>query len=302
MPDRVLTEGGRAAVAKAGPGDPRPGRTTRHSGMGPAGPGGRAHITTRGTPARADRPTSTGTSSFVLGILVINTSRVGAVPGPAAAGPDSTSGQARPAGHRTASIGPVPPTKLELAFFFESCWRWAPGPGWGCSGEKAIWAGWPDGAHAKKGTSQPAKEPGGHDGFRSARLRQGRRHLDGARAQAAGGRRGPGPELTPSATAAVRDRPRRRRPRRRVVGRGCSTLYGAKAVKRYKTFMAPGRAAGGADHRVVCWVDETTGWRAYSCTPTGTGEAVAEIPGKTIADSVRWRSEVRECEQRGIGA
>ena len=43
-------------------------------------------------------------------------------------------------------------------------------------------------------------------------------------------------------------------------------LYGEKAVKKYKTFLATWRPAGGAIRVVL--VDEPTGWRAYFCTDT----------------------------------
>ncbi len=56
-------------------------------------------------------------------------------------------------------------------------------------------------------------------------------------------------------------------------------LYGEKVVKRYKTFLATWRPAGGAIRVVL--VDEPTGWRAYFCTdPEAT---VADIL-TTIAD------------------
>jgi hypothetical protein len=42
------------------------------------------------------------------------------------------------------------------------------------------------------------------------------------------------------------------------------TLYGERVAKRYKTFLATWRPAGGVIRVVL--VDEPTGWRAYSCT------------------------------------
>jgi hypothetical protein len=42
------------------------------------------------------------------------------------------------------------------------------------------------------------------------------------------------------------------------------TLYGERVTKRYKTFLATWRPAGGAIRVVL--VDEPTGWRAYFCT------------------------------------
>ncbi len=41
-------------------------------------------------------------------------------------------------------------------------------------------------------------------------------------------------------------------------------LYGEQVVKRYKTFLAIWRPAGGVIRVVL--VDEPTGWRAYFCT------------------------------------
>ena len=42
------------------------------------------------------------------------------------------------------------------------------------------------------------------------------------------------------------------------------TLYGAATAKKYKTFLATWRPAGGAIRVVL--VDQPTGWRAYFCT------------------------------------
>jgi hypothetical protein len=56
-------------------------------------------------------------------------------------------------------------------------------------------------------------------------------------------------------------------------------LYGEKVVKKYKTFLATWRPAGGAIRVVL--VDEPTGWRAYFCTETSA--SVADILGM-VAD------------------
>ncbi|WP_206107837.1 hypothetical protein [Paludisphaera rhizosphaerae] len=53
---------------------------------------------------------------------------------------------------------------------------------------------------------------------------------------------------------------------------GCFDLYVGTAVKRYKTFLATWRPAGGVIRVVL--VDEPTGWRAYFCTD----------PAATVAD------------------
>ena len=69
-------------------------------------------------------------------------------------------------------------------------------------------------------------------------------------------------------------------------------LYGEKAVKRYKTFLATWRPAGGAIRVVL--VDEPTGWRAYLCTDTEA--SVADIL-TTIADRFSLEITFRECKQ-----
>ena len=53
------------------------------------------------------------------------------------------------------------------------------------------------------------------------------------------------------------------------------TLYGVATVKKYKTFLATWRPAGGVIRVVL--VDEPTGWRAYFCTDTSA--SVADILG-----------------------
>jgi hypothetical protein len=56
---------------------------------------------------------------------------------------------------------------------------------------------------------------------------------------------------------------------------GTFTLYGKATVKRYKTFVATWRPAGGAIRVVL--VDEPTGWAAFFCTDTAA--SVADILG-----------------------
>jgi hypothetical protein len=66
---------------------------------------------------------------------------------------------------------------------------------------------------------------------------------------------------------------------RRGWSSGTVELYGEKVVKRYKTFLATWRPAGGVIRVVL--VDEPTGWRAYFRTdPTA---SVADLPGM-VAD------------------
>jgi hypothetical protein len=70
------------------------------------------------------------------------------------------------------------------------------------------------------------------------------------------------------------------------------TLYGVATVKRYKTFLATWRPAGGAIRVVL--VDEPTGWRAYFCTDTSA--SVADILG-AVADRFSLEITFREVKQ-----
>jgi hypothetical protein len=69
-------------------------------------------------------------------------------------------------------------------------------------------------------------------------------------------------------------------------------LYGEEVVKKYKTFLATWRPAGGAIRVVL--VDEATGWRAYFCTDTSA--SVADILG-AVADRFSLEITFRECKQ-----
>lgn len=69
-------------------------------------------------------------------------------------------------------------------------------------------------------------------------------------------------------------------------------LYGEKVVKKYKTFLATWRPAGGAIRVVL--VEEPTGWRAYFCTDTSA--SVADILGM-VADRFSLEIAFRECKQ-----
>jgi hypothetical protein len=69
-------------------------------------------------------------------------------------------------------------------------------------------------------------------------------------------------------------------------------LYGEKVAKRYKTFLATWRPAGGPIRVVL--VDEPTGWRAYFCTDTGAG--VADIL-RMVADRFSLEIAFREVKQ-----
>jgi hypothetical protein len=70
------------------------------------------------------------------------------------------------------------------------------------------------------------------------------------------------------------------------------TLYGERVIKRYKTFLATWRPAGGVIRVVL--VDEPTGWRAYFCTdPAAT---VADIL-TTVADRFSLEITFRDCKE-----
>ena len=63
-------------------------------------------------------------------------------------------------------------------------------------------------------------------------------------------------------------------------------------VKKYKTFLATWRPAGGVIRVVL--VNESTGWRAYFCTDTSA--SVADILG-AVADRFSLEIAFRECKQ-----
>jgi hypothetical protein len=79
---------------------------------------------------------------------------------------------------------------------------------------------------------------------------------------------------------------------RRGWATGTFTLYGKETMKRYKTFAATWRPAGGAIRVVL--VDEPTGWAAFFCTdPTAT---VADILG-CVADRFSLETTFRDCKE-----
>jgi hypothetical protein len=79
---------------------------------------------------------------------------------------------------------------------------------------------------------------------------------------------------------------------RRGWQRGTFHLYGKATVKRYKTFPATWRPAGGVIRVVL--VDEPRGWRAYFCTdPQAT---VADILG-AVADRFSLETAFRDCKE-----
>jgi hypothetical protein len=168
-------------------------------------------------------------------------------------------------------------TKLELAV---ELLRWAK-PWLGLLG-KPIWVV-ADGAYAKKELLKPAAALGMTV---VSRLRKDAalRGLPGPRPAGKRGRpRTYGPDVIDLA---------KRAGRRRGWSSGTLTLYGAATVKKYKTFLATWRPAGGAIRVVL--VDEPTGWRAYFCTDTSA--SVADILG-AVADRFSLEITFRECKQ-----
>ena len=79
---------------------------------------------------------------------------------------------------------------------------------------------------------------------------------------------------------------------RRGWATGTFTLYGKETARRYKTFAATWRPAGGAIRVVV--VDEPTGWVAYLCTDPSA--SVADILG-CVADRFSLETAFRDCKE-----
>ena len=70
------------------------------------------------------------------------------------------------------------------------------------------------------------------------------------------------------------------------------TLYGERVTKRYKTFLATWRPAGGVIRVVL--VDEPTGWRAYFCTD---GSASVTDILTAVADRFSLVITFRDCKE-----
>jgi hypothetical protein len=70
------------------------------------------------------------------------------------------------------------------------------------------------------------------------------------------------------------------------------TLSGERVAKRYKTFLATWKPAGGVIRVVL--VDEPTGWRAYFCTDPSA--AVAEVLS-AVADRFSLEIAFRDCKE-----
>jgi DDE superfamily endonuclease len=168
-------------------------------------------------------------------------------------------------------------TKLELAV---EMIRWA--KPWLALLKKPIWVV-ADGAYAKKDLLKPAADLGMTV---VSRLRKDAalRTLPGPRPPGQRGRpRTYGPDVIDLA-------------KRAGQSRGWSTetitLYGVATVKKYKTFLATWRPAGGVIRVVL--VDEPNGWRAYFCTDASA--SVADIL-TTVADRFSLEISFRECKQ-----
>ncbi|MDB5351385.1 MAG: hypothetical protein JWN86_2632 [Planctomycetota bacterium] len=140
-----------------------------------------------------------------------------------------------------------------------------------------------DGAYAKKEFLKPAKLLGMTV---VSRLRKDAalRTLPGPKPP---GRRGPAPTYGPDVIDLAK-----RAGQRRGWSSETLTLYGVASLKKYKTFLATWRPAGGVIRVVL--VDEPTGWRAYFCTDTTA--SVADIL-TTVADRFSLEITFRECKQ-----
>jgi hypothetical protein len=106
----------------------------------------------------------------------------------------------------------------------------------------------------------------------------------------------------PAARSGTRGRPRiygeqpidlaKRGGQRRAWSTGTFTLYGKATTKRYKTFVATWRPAGGAIRVVL--VDEPNGWVAFFCTdPTATVSDILESVAARFSLEVTFR-DVKE--------
>src|SRR5512135_2310478 len=86
--------------------------------------------------------------------------------------------------------------------------------------------------------------------------------------------------------------PAERAVQRRGWTTGVFDLYGKRAVKRYQTFVATWKPAGGAIRVVL--VDEPGGWVAFFCTdvPASAAEILA-----TVADRFALETAFRDCKE-----
>ncbi|WP_337177710.1 transposase [Paludisphaera sp.] len=168
-------------------------------------------------------------------------------------------------------------TKLEMAVELP---RWA--KPWLGLVKRPIWVV-ADGAYVMKELLKPAKTLGMTV---VSRLRKyaALRTLPGPKPA---GRRGPAPTYGGKAVDLAK-----RAGHERGWSRGAFGLYDGTAVKRYKTFLATWRPAGGVIRIVL--VDEPAGWRAYLCTDRPA--TVADVL-TTIADRLSLEIAFREIKE-----
>jgi len=170
-------------------------------------------------------------------------------------------------------------TKLELAV---ELLRWA--KLWlGLLG-KPLWVV-ADGAYAKRDFLKPAKALGMTV---VSRLRRDAA-LWSLPPVAPPGHRGPG---RPRVYGTERVSLAKRAGQRRGWTTEAFTLYGERVTKRYKTFLATWKPAGGVIRVVL--VDEPAGWRAYFCTDPSA--SVADIL-TAVADRFSLEIAFRDCKE-----
>lgn len=168
-------------------------------------------------------------------------------------------------------------TKLELAV---DLMRWA--ARWVGFLGKPLWAV-ADGAYAKAPFLKPMRSLGVTV---VSRLRK-----DSALWTVPGPRR-PGQRGRPRVYGERRIDLAKRAGQRRGWATGTFTLYGKPEVKRYKTFVATWRPAGGAIRVVL--VNEPRGWVAFFCTdPAATATDVLGC----VADRFSLETSFRECKE-----
>ena len=255
---RLVLRGGQAAGGRGRAADARPGRHPDRSGTGRTSRGP-ASTTTR-PPARPARPFVYGHVWVVLGLLA--THPAWGVDRPAAAGP-AVRPQEGPAAASTRSTG----RRSGPSWSWPSSCCGGPSRGWGSWASRSGW--WPTGRTPRRPFLKPAKALGVTV---VSRLRKDAALWTRARAAAAGparagrGSTASGGSTWPSGPASgAGGRP------------GRSTCTGSRRSKRYKTFLATWRPAGGVIRVVL--VDEPTGWVAFFCTD----------PSATVADILAAR-------------
>jgi hypothetical protein len=168
-------------------------------------------------------------------------------------------------------------TKLELA---TDLLRWA--KVWLGFLGKPVWAV-TDGAYAKAPFLKPMRSLGVTV---VSRLRRD------AALRTVPGPRPPGRRGRPRVYGVGRIDLAKRAGQRRGWATGTFTLYGKAVVKRYKTFTATWRPAGGAIRVVL--VDEPPGWVAFFCTDPAA--SVADVLG-CVADRFALEATFRDCKE-----